>query len=74
MIKRLSFVSESLYEISNDNEVSVVDFTTSKRLIVNSIVFSSSIATPMNTIGLLTGRRTIRLITSEETKEGIQIL
>jgi hypothetical protein len=44
-------VNESLHEVNNDNRVRVVNFATSKSLIVNST--TSHTATFINTLGLL---------------------
>jgi hypothetical protein len=53
--------NESLHEISNDNGVTVVNFATSKSLIVKSM--SSYIATFINLLGhLLMERCTTKLI------------
>jgi hypothetical protein len=54
--------NESLYLYSNDNGVIVVDFATSKNLVIKSKMFPHS--TFINTPGpLLMGRLAIRLIT-----------
>jgi hypothetical protein len=52
--------NENLHKISNDNGVRVVNFATSKNLIVKSMMFH--IVTFINSLGrLLTERRTTKL-------------
>jgi hypothetical protein len=54
--------NESLHKISNNNGARVVNFATSKNLIVKVQCFC--IATYINTLGLLTGKHTTRLMTT----------